>query len=227
MLDAGHELRTPLTSLRTNLEVVRRLDELTPADREVLVDDVLTQMGELTNLVGDLSELARGEQRQATPAPLRLDQLVEDAVAVATTHGRSRDVRFTLWAEPIWVEGRRERIARAVGNLLDNALKWSPDGGVVEVLVRRGRGDRARPRAGHRPRRPAARLRPLLPGPGRPGPARLGSGAGHRGPGGRGRGRVGSAGERRRAAAPCVRLALPTGIGHSRRAGRSGSTTKL
>ena len=133
VLDAGHELRTPLTSLRTNLEVVRRLDELAPAEREVLVDDLLTQMEELTTLVADLSELARGEQRQAPPGPLRLDRLVEDAVAVATTHGRRRGVQFSLWAEPTWVLGQRERLARAVGNLLDNALKWSPDDGRVEV----------------------------------------------------------------------------------------------
>jgi len=133
VLDAGHELRTPLTSLRTNLEVVRRLDELSPDEREVLVDDVLTQLEELTTLVGDLSQLARGEQRQAPSAPLRLDRLVEDAVTVATTHGRGRDVRFSLRTEPVWVEGQRERLTRAVGNLLDNALKWSPDGAEVEV----------------------------------------------------------------------------------------------
>ncbi len=133
VLDAGHELRTPLTSLRTNLEVVRRLDELSPDEREVLVDDVLTQLEELTTLVGDLSQLARGEQRQAPSAPLRLDRLVEDAVAVATTHARPRDVRFSLRTEPVWVDGQREGLTRAVGNLLDNALKWSPDGAEVEV----------------------------------------------------------------------------------------------
>ena len=133
VLDAGHELRTPLTSLRTNLEVVRRLDELPAEDRAVLVDDLLTQMGELTNLVGDLSELARGDQRQTAPVTFRLDRLVEDAVAVAITHGRPRDVGFALATEPCWVRGQRDRIARAVGNLLDNALKWSPDGGQVEV----------------------------------------------------------------------------------------------
>ncbi len=133
VLDAGHELRTPLTSLRTNLEVVRRLDELPPDERDVLVDDLLTQMQELTNLVADLSELARGEQRLAPPAPLRLDRLVEDAVALATSHARSRSVHYDLRSEPTWVRGQRERIMRAVGNLLDNALKWSPDGGTVEV----------------------------------------------------------------------------------------------
>jgi len=138
VLDASHELRTPLTSLRTNLEVVRRVDELAPADREVLVTDVVTQMGELTKLVGDLAELARGEQRERVRAPFRLDQLVEDAVAVAATHGRTRDIRFDALIEPCWVEGLPERITRAVGNLLDNAIKWSPPGGVIEVYCQEG-----------------------------------------------------------------------------------------
>jgi two-component system, OmpR family, sensor histidine kinase MprB len=133
VLDAGHELRTPLTSLRTNLEVVRRLEDLDPEEREVLVDDVLTQMNELTTLVGDLSELARGEQRHAESRVLRLDLVVEEAVAVATTHGRPRTVGFHLVSAPTWVLGQRDRLFRAVGNLLDNALKWSPNGGVVEV----------------------------------------------------------------------------------------------
>lgn len=138
VLDAGHELRTPLTSLRTNLEVVRRLEDLSPEERDVLVDDVLTQMNELTTLVGDLSELARGEQRHAESRMLRLDLLVEDAVAVATTHGRPRTVQFTLTSAPCWILGQHDRVGRAVGNLLDNALKWSPDGGVVEVACFNG-----------------------------------------------------------------------------------------
>jgi two-component system sensor histidine kinase MprB len=61
VVDASHELRTPLTSLRTNLEIVRRIDELSEPEREVLVADVLTQMQELTNLVSDLAELSRGD----------------------------------------------------------------------------------------------------------------------------------------------------------------------
>ncbi len=138
VLDAGHELRTPLTSLRTNLEVVRRLDQLSSEEREVLVDDILTQMNELTTLVGDLSELARGEQRPTPPRVFRLDRVVEDAVAVAVTHGRQRDVTFSLSSTPSWVRGQRDRIDRAIGNLLDNALKWSPDNSVVEVACHGG-----------------------------------------------------------------------------------------
>ena len=91
MLDASHELRTPLTSLRTNMEVARRLEELAPEEREVLISDVLTQLDELTTLVGDLAELARGEQPQPTTEPIRLDSIVLEAVEVATTHGRSRE----------------------------------------------------------------------------------------------------------------------------------------
>ena len=138
VLDASHELRTPLTSLRTNLEVVRRIDELPPDDREVLVGDVLTQLGELTNLVADLAELARGEHRQVEAAPFRLDQLVEDAVAVAATHGRTRGVEVRAELAETWVEGQPDRILRAVGNLIDNAIKWSPDHGLVEVTCHGG-----------------------------------------------------------------------------------------
>ncbi len=133
VLDASHELRTPLTSLRTNMEVARRLDALPVEERQVLVDDVVAQMDELTNLVGDMAELARGEHSASPRTLLRLDQLVEEAVALATTHGRRKGIVFELSTEPTTVVGHPERIARAVGNLLDNAVKWSPAGGTVEV----------------------------------------------------------------------------------------------
>jgi two-component system, OmpR family, sensor histidine kinase MprB len=138
VLDASHELRTPLTSLRTNLEVIRRVDELSVEDRHVLVDDVLVQLQELTDLVGDLAELARGDQQPAPAEVLRLDLLVHEAVAVQSTHGRAQDVTFELESEPSWVEVHPDRVARAVGNLLDNARKWSPRGQPVSVTSRDG-----------------------------------------------------------------------------------------
>jgi two-component system, OmpR family, sensor histidine kinase MprB len=136
--DASHELRTPLTSLRTNLEVIRRVDELSEADRSVLVDDVLVQLQELTDLVGDLAELARGDQLPVRREPLRFDLLVRDAVALAATHGRPKGVIFEVVAEECWVEANVDRLSRAVGNLLDNARKWSPTGEVVSVICRDG-----------------------------------------------------------------------------------------
>jgi len=133
VLDASHELRTPLTSLRTNMEVARRLEDLDPEERDILIGDVLTQLDELTSLVADMAELARGEQPRQTSAPFRFDELVLTAVEAATTHGRSRDVTFLASVSSCWVQGSAARIERAVDNLLDNALKYSPDGGVVEV----------------------------------------------------------------------------------------------
>jgi two-component system, OmpR family, sensor histidine kinase MprB len=138
VLDASHELRTPLTSLRTNLEVIRRVDELSPEDRSVLIDDVLVQLQELTDTVGDLAELARGDQEPTSRELLRLDLLVRDAVAVQNTHGRAKDVTFELHAAPCCVEGHAARLSRAVGNLLDNARKWSPPGQPVSVYCREG-----------------------------------------------------------------------------------------
>ena len=138
VLDASHELRTPLTSLRTNLEVIRRVEELSAEDRSVLVDDVLVQLQELTDIVGDLAELARGDRGPAPRELLRLDLLVQDEVAVQNTHGRAQDVRFDLEAAPCWVVAHDDGLRRAVGNLLDNARKWSPPGEPVEVECREG-----------------------------------------------------------------------------------------
>jgi two-component system, OmpR family, sensor histidine kinase MprB len=138
VLDAAHELRTPLTSLRTNIEVVRRIEDLPEDDRRVLVHDVLSQMEELTTLIGDLAELARGEQPHQERTLFRLDDLVEDAVNTAATHGRARGVQFSLHRSPTLVRAQRDGVARAVGNLLDNALKWSPDGATVEVVCAEG-----------------------------------------------------------------------------------------
>jgi two-component system sensor histidine kinase MprB len=134
--DASHELRTPLTSLRTNIEVLAAGSGLAPDDRERLLGDVVVQLGELSVLVGNLVDLAREEEPDTGAAGVRLDELVAEAVGRARRNAPGR--RFTLAGEPCQVHGVADRLERAVGNLLDNAAKWSPPDGEIEVSVRDG-----------------------------------------------------------------------------------------
>ncbi len=134
--DASHELRTPLTSLRTNIEVLAGDRALPPDERERLLTDVVEQLGEMTTLIAELIELARGEQETAEPEEVRLDLVAADAVERAR---RNRPgVAFQTKFEETSVRGVPATIERAVANLLDNAAKWSPLGGEIEVVVRDG-----------------------------------------------------------------------------------------
>ena len=131
--DASHELRTPLTSLRTNLELLARGQPTDETERRQLLGDLVSQIERLTTLVSDLIDLARDEE-----APLPIEAVQLDAVvasAIKDVGSRYPHVTFTLQAVPSSVQGVHSRIARAVTNLLDNAAKWSPDGGSIEVTV--------------------------------------------------------------------------------------------
>ena len=134
--DASHELRTPLTSLRTNVEVLAGGRELPAEDRERLLRDVIEQLDEMTTLVAELSELARGELEPGAAEDVRLDLLAADAVE--RTRRNRPGIRFTTDFEGSLVHGVPASIERAVANLLDNAAKWSPPDGEVEVAVKDG-----------------------------------------------------------------------------------------
>jgi two-component system, OmpR family, sensor histidine kinase MprB len=129
--DASHELRTPLTSLRTNVEVMRKIDRLDPADRAALIDAVLIGIDDLTGLVTDTVELARGEEPAAAIEEFRWDLLVDRSVERARGHWP--DVLFLAGLAPCEVAGVPERVTRAVANLLDNAAKFSGGSGEVRV----------------------------------------------------------------------------------------------
>jgi two-component system sensor histidine kinase MprB len=134
--DASHELRTPLTSLRTNLELLARGHPTDEAERRLVLNDLVTQMERMSTLVADLIDLARDEETALPIEDLRLDEIVADALA--GVRGRYPNVTFQLASNPTSVRGVRSRISRAVTNLLDNAGKWSPAGGNVEVSVAAG-----------------------------------------------------------------------------------------
>jgi two-component system sensor histidine kinase MprB len=134
--DASHELRTPLTSLRTNIEVLSTENSLPPHEREQLLRDVREQLIEMTALVAELVELARGDEGPQEPEDVRLDLVAVDAIE--RTRRNRPGVTFNPSLDESLVRGVAATIERAVSNLIDNAAKWSPPGGQVDVDVHDG-----------------------------------------------------------------------------------------
>jgi two-component system, OmpR family, sensor histidine kinase MprB len=142
--DASHELRTPLTSLRTNLDLLAQTTrsdagpQLSPADREALLSDVRSQLEELSALVSDLVQLAYEDTVEPTETreSVELAEVVERAVE--RVRRRAGGVQITTDLQSWTVDGEPRSLERAVTNLLDNAVKWSPPGGRVRVTLRGG-----------------------------------------------------------------------------------------
>jgi two-component system sensor histidine kinase MprB len=131
--DASHELRTPLTSLRTNIEVLASDRALPAEERGRLLTDVVEQLGEMTTLISELIELARAEQQVIEPEDVRLDLITAEVVERARRN--TPGVVFATSLHESHVVAVPAAVERAIGNLLDNAAKWSPEGGTVEVRV--------------------------------------------------------------------------------------------
>ncbi|WP_060906540.1 sensor histidine kinase [Streptomyces scabiei] len=135
--DAGHELRTPLTSLRTNISLLRRIDELPPRVRAELVDDLSQEALELTDLVNELVDLAAGQSSTEPVQRVDLADLAEEVAGTARRRtGREVVVRV---AGDTTVEGRAGALQRAISNLVENAAKFDRAGsGAIVVVVARG-----------------------------------------------------------------------------------------
>lgn len=138
VLDGSHELRTPLTSLKTNVQVLGRMDELDAESRSQLLTDIESQLDELNHIVGDLTQLARGDFQSAAPERFDLENLLDELITTASTHARTRDLEISRDLESCVVNARIDRVGLAIGNLLNNAIKWSPLGGVIEVSCHEG-----------------------------------------------------------------------------------------
>jgi two-component system sensor histidine kinase MprB len=134
--DASHELRTPLTAHRTNLELLARSD-LPVEQRQRVLGAAVRTMEKLSTLVGDLIQAARDGRSVDARDSLALDELVAEAVERA--EHSSPELHFDTRLEPYQVLGARSRLERAVDNVLDNAIKWSPPGGTIEVQLADGK----------------------------------------------------------------------------------------
>jgi two-component system sensor histidine kinase MprB len=134
--DASHELRTPLAALRSNIQIFLEAERLPQEDREELQTAIVAEVDDLTQLVSDVLELARGAAPSDAVEQVELDGLVRDAVA--RTQRRAPALSFELEIEPTLIMNTPDRVGRAVQNVVDNARKWSPPDGVVAVSLRDG-----------------------------------------------------------------------------------------
>ncbi|MDP9117306.1 MAG: HAMP domain-containing histidine kinase [Actinomycetota bacterium] len=134
--DAGHELRTPLTSLRTNLDVLSRHPDLPAHQHATVIADLQSETGELSSLVNELVELTSGETPAPAPEYVRLGDLARRVVDRAV---RRSGRQIQMHADESTTLGQRPALERAIGNLIDNAIKFSPPDHPIEVSVTEGR----------------------------------------------------------------------------------------
>jgi len=130
--DASHELRTPLTAHRANIELLARPD-LPVERRQRVLGAAVRGIEELSTLVGDLIQAARDGRSVDAREPLALDGLA--AAAVERARARAPELRFVSRLEPYRLVGSRPRLERAIENVLDNAIKWSPTGAAVDIRL--------------------------------------------------------------------------------------------
>ncbi len=135
--DASHELRTPLTSLRTNIEVLSRERLMDPDERARLLADLNTEISELSNLLGELVDLATAHSAaEEEIADTPLDEIADEVVERAR---RRTGQTIELTTEPAIVRSRPVHLERAVSNIVDNACKWNPKPEPIEVVQSGGR----------------------------------------------------------------------------------------
>ena len=134
--DASHELRTPLAALRSNIQIFLEAERLPLEDRVELQAAIVAEVDDLTQLVSDVLELARGAAPSDAVEQVELDGLLRDAIA--RTQRRAPGLSFVLDIAPTVIMNNPDRVGRAVQNVIDNARRWSAADGVVEVTLRDG-----------------------------------------------------------------------------------------
>jgi len=142
--DAANELRTPLDAMRVNVEALKARTS-DPGQRELMAN-LLRSNDRAARLVGQLRQLMRSDEMplDALPATLAFDALVRDRIPLVEALARARGIALEFASEvpePVPVHGERESLISMVSNLVENAIKYSPDGGAVTVRVGRESSD--------------------------------------------------------------------------------------
>jgi two-component system OmpR family sensor kinase len=133
--DASHELRTPLTSIRGYAELFKSGIADRPEDLATALRRIESESSRMAGLVDDLLLLARLDQgRPLRNDPVDLTQLASDAVQDARVVDPTRDLHL-IAAGPCYVTGDEQRLRQVLGNLVANALSYTPVGSPIEVAV--------------------------------------------------------------------------------------------
>jgi two-component system, OmpR family, sensor kinase len=138
LMRVSHELRTPLTAIQGHVQALADdiIDD--PDERTASLEIVLAESERLQRLIGDLLDLAKLEARRfsLTRDEVDLDALCSLAHQARVQNARARDIQLTFTSTgPAVVTGDGDRILQIVGNLLENALRWTPDGGDIVLSL--------------------------------------------------------------------------------------------
>ena len=136
----AHELRNPLATLNMTLAILRRKTAITAAEVLQRGEVMTRQIDHLVRLVDDLTDVTRVDQGkvQFAEAPVEINSLVKDALEMtaAAVEQRHHAVVFEPTANDLWVYGDASRLLQVVGNVVQNAAKYTPDQGRIEVRMR-------------------------------------------------------------------------------------------
>ncbi len=139
LADASHELRTPISIIQSSVEILDEIKPQIPAFHQRVLDDMADEVGRMGRLVQDLLVLARSDagQLELLKASFDFAETCHSVTERMKNVARKKGVELTCHTpeQPVWIHGDRERLSQLLYILLDNAIKYTPEGGRVDVTL--------------------------------------------------------------------------------------------